>query len=52
MPPRLLGHGKIDTTLNIYTQVMDASVRVPQRILEVSFSKSFKIVHSLKKSLA
>jgi integrase len=39
---QLMGHAKVDTTLNVYTQVMDGSLR---RAAELVGSELFTIVH-------
>lgn len=41
---QLMGHAKVDTTINVYTQVLDGSVRAAaDRVGEL-----FPIVHSLR----
>jgi integrase len=41
---QLMGHAKVDTTINVYTQVLDASVRsAADRV----GAELFTIVHSL-----
>ena len=39
---QLMGHTNVDTTLNVYTQVLDASVRVA---VERVAGELFNIVH-------
>jgi integrase len=46
---QLMGHAKVDTTLNVYTQVLDASVRsAADRV----GAELFTIVHSLAEEAA
>ena len=40
---QLMGHAKVDTTLNVYTQVLDGSLRAA---VETIGSELFTIVHS------
>ena len=41
-----MGHAKVDTTLNIYTQVVDSSLR---RAADTVGSELFTIVHKSEK---
>jgi len=42
----LMGHAKVDTTLNVYTQVVDGSLR---KAADVVGSELFTIVHKSEK---
>jgi len=43
---QLMGHAKVDTTLNIYTQVLDGSLRTA---VDTVGSELFTIVHNPEK---
>ena len=43
---QLMGHAKVDTTLNVYTQVVDGSLR---KAADVVGSELFTIVHKSEK---
>ncbi len=44
---QLMGHAKVDTTLNVYTQVVDGSLR---RAADVVGSELFTIVHKSERA--
>ena len=44
---QLMGHAKVDTTLNVYTQVVDGSLR---RAADTVGSELFTIVHKPKEA--
>jgi hypothetical protein len=45
---RLMGHAKVDTTLNVYTQVMDGALRTA---VDRIGSELFTIVHNRKEGV-
>jgi integrase-like protein len=45
---QLMGHAKVDTTLNVYTQVLDGSLR---RAADTVGSELFTIVHKPEKTM-
>ena len=47
MVAQLMGHANVDTTLNVHTQVLDASVRA---VVGKIGDKLFTIVHRLEKA--